>query len=145
MTTKWYFRSSAASVGPTGEVSTDTDSFPTVPTNKNTPLDMTREIGAAQVGVAGLYNTASSPLYAMIRMFVSPELAAQTLTAGATYTIGFGRAESSAQMNMFLRFFIYVWRSGSGNVKTVVAAQSDPTEEGAAESGVFTRTGLGRL
>src|SRR3989304_392951 len=52
-----------------------------------------------------------------------------------TYTIGVGQRESNANMNLYFRYFVYVWRSGSGNVKTIPVPTSDPTEEGTAETG----------
>lgn len=133
MATKWYFRDTNASTGPTGELSTDTDNFTSVPADKNTPKDMSATIGAGQTSSAGLYNNAGATKLTMVRMFVSPALAAQTLSGGLTYTIGFGRKESNTSMNMFLRYFVYVWRSG--NVKTIIVPTSDPTEEGILESG----------
>jgi len=143
MATKWYLRSSAAAAGPTGELSTDTDSFSTVPTSKNTPLDMTVAKGAAQTSVAGVYNSGATPLYSMMRMFVSPALAAQTLTGGAAnYTFAMAGTESNTNMNLYPRYFMYVWRSGSGNVKTIVAPVSEATELPVAETGrVQTATG----
>ena len=135
MATKWYFRNTNAPVGPTGKASTDTDSFSTVPTNKNTAKDMTWAKGAAQTSIAGAYKTASSPLYTLMRIFVSPPLAAQSLTASDTITIGVGTLESNIYMNLYNRFFVYVWRNGSGNVKTILVPTSDPSEEGTTETG----------
>src|SRR3989304_3304775 len=135
MATKWYFRDTNAAAGPTAKASTDTDSFTSVPADKNTAKDMTVAKGTAQTSVAGAYTTTATPRYTMIRMFVSPPLAAQTLTASDTYTIGVGQRESNANMNLYFRFFVYIWRSGSGNVKTILVPTSDPTEEGTAETG----------
>ena len=133
--TKYYARSSAAAAGPTGEVSTDTDAFPTVPTSKNTPLDMTTTKGSAQTSVAAVYNTASGSM-SMMRMYVGPELEAQTLTGdAANYTFAMGGSESNGNMNLYPRYFMYVWRSGSGNVKTVVAPVPEATELPTAETG----------
>src|SRR3990172_4188738 len=135
MATKWYFRDTNAAAGPTAKASTDTDSFTSVPADKNTAKDMTVAKGTAQTSVAGAYTTTATPRYTMIRMFVSPPLAAQTLNASDTYTIGVGQRESNAQMNLYFRFFVYVWRSGSGNVKTILVPTSDTTEEGTTETG----------
>jgi hypothetical protein len=50
--------------------------------------------------------------------------------------------ESSALQNLFARWFAYVWRSGSGNVKTIIVPTSCGTEHGTAERGcVVTATG----
>jgi hypothetical protein len=72
----------------------------------------------------------------MVRIFVGPALAAQTLTGGqAGYKIGVGTKESSTSMNKYQRTFVYVWRSGSGNVKTIIAPTSCVTEHTTAERG----------
>ena len=140
--TKYYARSSSAAAGPTGEVSTDTDNFTTVPTSKNTPLDMSTSKGSSQVSVTGVYNTAGAS-YAMVRMFVGPALEAQTLTASAAnYTFAVGNQESNGNMNLYPRFFMYVWRSGTGNVKTIITPTSEATESATAETG-YTTTATG--
>src|SRR3972149_179939 len=129
MTTTYYFRSSNASTGPTGKASTDTDSFTSVPSDKNTPKDMTATAGTLETSQAGAYSSASSPLYTMYRVWVGPALAAQTLTGSqAGYACAVGIKESSTNMNLFARWFVYVWRSGSGNVKTILAPTSNATE-----------------
>lgn len=143
MATTWYFRDINATTGPTATASTDTDSFSSTPADKNTPKDMSPISGAAQTSVAGVYNTASTPLYTMVRIFVGPALQAQTLTgAQANYQVGLAIQESAAQMNLYDRCFVYVWRSGSGNVKTIIVPTSGATEHGTAETGtVITATG----
>lgn len=143
--TTWYFRNVNASVGPTAKASTDTDSFPTVPADKNTPKVMFVTKGSAQTSVAGAYSTSTTPLYTMARIFVGPALSAQTLTGGqAGYKVATAIKESNTLMNLFHRVFVYVWRSGSGNVKTLFA--TDPvscgTEHGNTEVGcVITAAG----
>lgn len=142
MATKWYLRNTNASVGPTATASTDTDSFPATPANKNTPKDMSATIGAAQTSVSGAYASTVSPSYTMERIFVGPALAAQTLTASGTYTIGIAQEESDNAMHLFPRCFVYVWRSGTGNVKTIVVPTSGPTESTKSERGfVYVCTG----
>lgn len=143
MVSKWYFRDTNAATGPTAKASTDTDSFPLVPADKNTPKDMTAAKGAAQVTVSGSYSTASTPLYAMWRLMVGPALAAQTLTGGqANFIIGVAMRESNAAMNLYFRAFVYVWRSGSGNVKTIIVPTSSTNGDDTAETGlVITATG----
>src|SRR3972149_6914660 len=133
MATKWYFRDTNAAAGPTAKASTDTDSFTSVPADKNTAKDMTVAKGTAQTSVAGAYTKTATPKYTMIRMFVSPPLAAQTLTASDTYTIGVGQREFSPQMNLYFRFFVYVWRSGSGKVKTITVPNTHPTHKSEQE------------
>jgi len=134
--TQWYFRNTNATTGPTAKASTDTDSFPSVPADKNTPKDMTVAIGTAQTSVAGVYSTSTTPLYTMARIFVGPALAAQTLTGGqAGYKCGIAIKESSLSMNLYARWFVYVWRSGSGNVKTIGGPVSCTVEHGTTEKG----------
>ena len=137
----WYFRNTNASTGPTGELSTDTDSFPSVPSDKNTPKDMVLTKGSAQTSVAGAYVAAT--LKTMVRLFVGPALAAQTLTGSqAGYKVAVGAKESSTSMNLYMRTFVYVWRSGSGNVKTILVPTSCTVEHGTSEKGcVITATG----
>jgi len=134
MPTTWYFRNTNAPAGPTGELSTDTDSFPTVPSDKNTPKDMIATKGTGQVEVLGAYIAASK--YTMARLFVGPALAAQTLTGGqAGYKVGTGSKESATSANKYQRTFVYVWRSGSGNVKTIIVPTSCGTEHTTTEKG----------
>jgi len=139
--TTWYFRNVNASVGPTAKASTDTDSFPTVPADKNTPQVMYGTKGAAQTSVAGAYVAAT--LKTMVRIFVGPALATQTLTGSqAGYKIATTIKESSTSMNLYHRAFVYVWRSGSGNVKTIIVPTSCGTEHGTTARGcVITATG----
>jgi hypothetical protein len=138
---QWYFRDTNASTGPTAKASTDTDSFPSVPAGKNTPKDMSATKGTAQTSVAGAYVAAN--LYTMVRIFVGPALYAQTLTGGqAGYKVAVGTQESSTSMNKYQRTFVYIWRSGSGNVKTIVTPTSCGTEHTTAERGcVITAAG----
>jgi hypothetical protein len=134
MPTTWYFRNTNAPAGPTGELSTDTDSFPAVPADKNTPKDMIATKGTGQVEVLGAYIAASK--YTMARLFVGPALAAQTLTGGqAGYKVGTGSKESATSANKYQRTFVYVWRSGSGNVKTIIVPTSCGTEHTTTEKG----------
>lgn len=143
MATKLYLLSTAADAGPTGELSTDTDSFTSSPSGKNTPLKMSTTKGSAQTSVAAVYNSGSSPLYSMMRMFVGDPLAAQTLTGGAAnYILAIAGSESSTNMNLYLRMFAYVWRSGTGNVKTVITPISNSSEFTTGETGrLITTTG----
>jgi hypothetical protein len=143
MPTTWYFRNTNASTGPTGKASTDTDNFPAVPADKNTPKDMIATKGSGQVSIAGAYNNAGAAKKSFMRIFVSPALAAQTITGGqANFKIAIAIRESNALMDLKARAFVYVWRSGVGNVKTLIAPQSCPTEHGANEIGcVITATG----
>ena len=142
MATKWYFRSSEAAAGPTAKASTDTDDFEAVPSDKNTALDMTVAKGSAQTSVAGAYTTGSNSL-TLARIFASPALAAQTLTGEqANFKIAIAGTESSPQMNLYLRAFAYIWRPGSGNVKTVIVPTSHGTELSSTETGyIITATG----
>jgi len=139
----WYFRNTNAPTGPSGKASPDTDSFPAVPADKNTPKDMTLAKGTAQASVAGAYTTTTSPVYTMARMFVGPALVPQVLTGGqAGYQVGIGIQENNAAMNLYHRTFVYVWRSGSGNVKTMLGPVSCGTEHGTTERGcVITANG----
>ena len=104
---------------------------------------MSETKGIVQTSVAGTYNSASSPLYTMCRMFVSPALAAQTLIGSqANYMIAIANRESNAKMNMYHRAFVYVWRPGSGNVKTIIAPTSHGTESTTSEVGrIIVATG----
>ena len=138
MTTKYYFHTTAP-VGyyVTGARSTDTDSFPTEPASKYTPLCMNTWGGGTQASGAGGYSSASSPLYSLGRIFVGPFLSGnQTITGGAAgYQVGVAIGESSAQMNLYHRTFAYVYRSGTGNAKTLIGPVSDATEHGTGEVG----------
>jgi len=140
---QWYFRNTNAPTGPTAKASTDTDSFPTVPADKNTPKDANATKGTAQTSVTGSYSTSTTPLYTLARIFVGPALAAQTLTGSQTgYKVATGTKESSLSMNLYMRTFVYVWRSGSGNVKTIIVPTSCTVEHGTSEKGcVITATG----
>lgn len=142
MATTYYFRSSDASAGPTGKASTRTDGFPTVPSDKNTAKDMTTAAGTLETSQVGAYNSAGAA-YTLARIFVGPALAAQTLTGGqAGYQVGIGIKESSTSMNLYHDTFVYVWRNGSGNVKTIIVATSCGTEHGTSQKEcVITATG----
>ena len=147
MATRWYFRSTTSAVGPTAKASGDTDYFTSVPADKNTPKTMTSDIGAGQTSSTGNYNNAGSARMTMYRMWVSPPLAAQTLTGGqANYKMAVGYQESSALMNLYMRWFVYVWRSGVGKVKNIISNGSDlgvsATEHGTSEvECLYTATG----
>ncbi len=144
MVTRLYFRSSNAAAGPTAKASTDADNWSGTPSDKNTCKNMTFAKASSQISVAASpLNSPSTPLYCFHRMFASPALKAQTLTGGqANYTCAIGAEESATNMNLYMRMFVYVWRSGSGNVKTIVAPTSHGTETTGAERGwVWTATG----
>lgn len=129
MPTTYYFHNTNAATGPTAKASTDTDSFPLSPADKNTPKDMDKNVGASVQNAQLVANSASSPLYGMIRIFVGPALqAGQAITVGQAVSLNIGISESNAQMNLFARVFAYVWRSGTGNVKTLMNPTS-ATEE----------------
>jgi len=132
-----------APAGPSAKASTDTDSFSSVPSDKNTAKYMFVTKGIAETSNGGAYSCASSPLYTMYRIWVSPPLAAQTITGSqANYYFAIGETESNAQMNLYMRWFCYVWRSGSGNVKTLIVPTSCGTEHGTSQCGcVVTATG----
>jgi len=133
--TKLYFRNTNAVTGPTGEVSPDSDYFPGTPGDKNTPKDMTTAKGTAQTSVSGAYNNAGANRMTMCRIFVGPPLGAQTLTGGqANYKVGLGIRESSNSMDLYGRVFVYIWRPGSGNVKSITSSPvSCPSEHGSAQ------------
>lgn len=125
MATRYYFHATNAVDGPTAEASTDTDSTVGSPADKGTPKDMSKTAGAGQTSVAGVYNTAATPLYHHMRIFVGPPLqAGQAITVGQTITVALATQESSTSMNLRARTFAYIWRSGSGNVKTLLGPQS---------------------
>jgi len=139
MSSKLYFHSSSAAAGPTASASTDTDSFSSVPSDKNTALEMLEAKGSSQVSVSGIYNSGSSPLYTLARIWVGPAMAAQTLTGGQSgYAFAMGATESGGNMNLYLRWFAYIWRLGSGNVKTVISPISDDAEVATSETGYVT-------
>src|SRR3990170_749986 len=104
---------------------------------------MTVAKGTAQTSQAGAYSTSTTPLYTLARIFVGSALATQTLTGGqAGYKSGIAIKESDAQMNLYHRTFVYVWRSGSGNVKTIGGPVSCGVEHGTGEVGcVITFSG----
>jgi len=141
--TTWYFRNTSASGNmPTGELSTDTDNVPTLPADKNTVLNMLATKGASQFTKLQALSY-SVAYYTMIRLFISPPLAAQTLAGGqAGFKVGIGTKESSVSMNQFRRTFVYIWRQGSGNVKTILVPTQCGTEHTTAERGcVITAAG----
>ena len=143
MATKRYFRSSEAAAGPSGKASTDTDAFPSVPADKNTPLDMTADKGSSQVSVSGAYTTGANSK-TLARIFVDAPLAAQTLTGGqANFKIAIAGKESNNNMNLYKRVFAYIWREGSGNVKTVIAPVSDGDEVDAGDETGYIITATG--
>ena len=127
MATKWYFRNTQPLVSysqalPSAKASTDTDSFNTVPSDKNTPKNMGVSLGGigggigsrkgnTQATVTGAYSSASSPLYTLTRIFVSPPLRPITLKGGvANCRTALAIKESSGSMNLYARFFVYVYR-----------------------------------
>lgn len=129
MPTTYYFHETNATTGPTAKESTDTDSFPLSPADKNTPKNMDKNVGSLVASAALVANSASSPLYGMVRIFVGPALqAGQAITAGQAVSLNIAVSESNAQMNHFARVFAYIWRSGTGNVKTLMSPTS-ATEE----------------
>lgn len=135
MPTTYYFHDTNAPTGPTAKASTDTDSFPLSPADKNTPKDMDKLVGASVKTAALVANSASSPLYGMIRIFVGPALqAGQAITAGQAVGLNIGISESNAQMNLFARVFAYIWRSGTGNVKTLMNPTSATEEHTSASA-----------
>jgi hypothetical protein len=147
MATTWYFRDTNAAAGPTAKQSIRIDNFPLVPSDKNTPKDMTAASGSGQVTLANIYNTPNVQ-YAMQRIFVSPPLAAQTLTGNqAGYKVAVAFRESATAMNLLFHSLPYIWRSGVGAVKTLnpyntYATMGDDTEHGAGEyECVYTFTG----
>ncbi len=144
MATTWYFRDTNASVGPTAKAAIDTDDFPSVPSDKNTPKDMTVASGSGQTSIVGAYvNTG----HAMARIFVGPALATQTLIGGQSgYQVAIGIKESSAQMNLTFGIFVYLWSPLTGPVyylsKGTGALIFCNTEHGIAETeDVITFTG----
>ena len=135
MATTWYFRDTNASAGPTGTLNTtDSDYFPSVPSDKNTPKDMNATLGSGQTSTGGSYNNAGSARKTLARIFVGPALAgSQTLTGGQSgYSIGVGYMEGNAQQNLLMRYLVYLWRSGTGIVKTIYGP-ADATEHGTSE------------
>lgn len=135
MATSFYFHTITAPQGPTAKASTDTDSFSSVPADKNTAYFMNTEVGALVTSSGGVYNSGSTPLYTLNRIFVSPRLAAQVLTGGqANWTMNVGISESSNQMNLYHRFFVYIWRPITGNVKTVAGPTSAGEEHTSASA-----------
>lgn len=140
-TTRYYFRNTNASVGPSAKASTDTDDFSSVPSDKNTAKEMTETKGSSETSQVGAYTTSveSKTLY---RIWVGPPLAAQTLIGGQTIELSMGTHQSADFMNLHMRWFVYVWRSGSGNVKTVVVPTSNATEcDNVKEGDVVSATG----
>ena len=143
MASKFYLHITTPAAGPTAKASTDTDNFTTIPTDKNTCLKMTLVAGASQQSVDAVYNTGANSK-SMMRMWASEELSAQVLTGSqAGWILALAGYESSAQMNLYPRMFAYIWRSGSGNVKTIIAPTSGGTEiSNASETGyLITATG----
>jgi len=100
--------------------------------------------GGTQASGAGGYNSGVSPLYSMGRMFVGPFLSGGQSITGSTvgYNVGVALSESNAAMNLYHRTFAYVFRSGTGNAKTLIGPVSDTVEHGASEVGcIIVATG----
>jgi hypothetical protein len=89
----------------------------------------------AQQTVFGAYTTAANSL-TMARIFVSSPLKAGILLkGGASYRAAIGIEETNINMNLFARYFVYVYRPGTGNVKTIAGPSSCANESPASEAG----------
>ncbi len=134
MATRYYFHEIDAGAGPTGTLNTtDTDYFPSVPADKNTPKSMTTTKGSSQTSVAGSYNNAGANRKTLARIWVGPALAAsQAITAGQAISFGAGYTEGNSQQNLAFRWFAYFWRSGTGIVKDLYGPTS-ATEHSTSE------------
>lgn len=134
--TTWFLRSTTAAsafgtTGPTSEQSSMTDLVSGSPASKGTALAMMDTPGTSQTSVAG---TETSLLMGNIWMntFLSPKLAAQTITAGTTFRFEGALQENSLAANMTFKIHVYLWREGTGYVSsffdgTLTLCGSEPT------------------
>jgi len=139
--TIWYMRSTTASsafetTGPTAEFSSVSDLVSGSPAAKTTALAMTSTPGSSQTTIAAT-ETSTSAGNIWLATYLSPKLAAQTMTSGTIFRYETSFAESNLNANMILRLHIYIWREGSGYVSSIidnVSGTNCGAEPGAANS-----------
>ena len=139
--TVWYLRDQTASsqfgtTGPTAEFSLATDLVSGSPAGKSTAYAMTNDPGSSQASVVAT-ETSLTAGNIWMRTYLSPELAAQTLSSGTTFRFEAGLAESATAANMIYRGHVFLWREGTGYVSSFfdgVAATACGVEPGAANS-----------
>lgn len=120
--TKWYFTDITESTGYT-EKSTDTANK--TETNAGNLKKMMSAQGSGLVSPS-ITNTTTSAEKWFFRAFVSPLLAAQTVSAG-TVTFRCAPIESNASLNHFMKWYAYVLRAGA-NVATIAGPADEATE-----------------
>jgi hypothetical protein len=122
MPTRLYLRNTAATQAgrPVGTATTDED-LGHFGLARLVCLTMSRAKGSANYNVN--HNTADAhpagDSYCLMRIFLSPALAGQTLAAGTTFTHAVGFNTGGGAIENYCRGFVYLWRPGVGYVATL--------------------------
>jgi len=134
MATTWYYRNTNWGATGPGETYYTSDVIVAYSTSYSVNFKLDSTPGSAQSSIARTRIQVANEIWGMGH-WISPPLAAQTLTgSGAGYKVAVAIKESSAAMNLYHRIFVYIWRSGSGNVKTIYGPASCTTEHGTSET-----------
>jgi hypothetical protein len=115
MGTDYYFHDASEAAGPTDEQTSWTADQNA--TGYDTARTMTTTIGTSEVRTADTTSSAGNQ-YHYHRVFVTPELAAQTISSQSL--VCFIGAEAGSNNDFDWGWGVYVWRSGS-NVATIFA------------------------
>jgi hypothetical protein len=123
MPTRLYLRNTAATQAgrPVGTATTDED-LGHLGVARLICLIMSRAKGNANYNVNLLPNAVTPHAggdSCLIRMFLSPALAGQTLAAGETFTHAVGFNTGGGEIENYCRGFVYLWRPGVGYVATL--------------------------
>ncbi len=123
MATKLYLTSLVDKIvgGPSSTVSGLTDVLSGCPSDKWTLKNMSDTTEGSETNSycsTALEKVSSPGQYGLYGVFISDALAAQTISGGQTVTFMIGaKDEVTSDVGVWYIYF-YVWRSGSGNVKT---------------------------
>lgn len=123
MATKLYLTSFTDKIldGPTSTVSGLSDVLSGCPSDKwvlKNMSDTTEGTETNSYCSTALEKVSSPGQYGLYAVFISDALAAQTISGGETVTFMIGAKDEIASNNCAWYIYFYVWRSGSGNVKT---------------------------
>ena len=123
MATKLYLTSLADKIigGPSSTVSGLTDVLSGCPSDKWVLKNMSDTTEGSETNSycsTALEKVSSPGQYGLYAVFISNALAAQTISGGQTVTFMIGAKDEVASDVGAWYIYFYVWRSGSGNVKT---------------------------
>jgi len=123
MPSRLYLRNIPASQpgAPIGTATTDED-YGHVGASRLVCLTISKTKGNADVDVnyAGYgAHPGGVETFDLMRLYISPALAAQTLTAGQHFTVAGAFTAAGPDVNWSLRTFVYLWRPGIGYVTTL--------------------------